>query len=250
MGSVQYDSNGSTVMNKISGVMAPFRRSGVDTGDGREKYPVPDELTDYLGIAKDMIDRGETESAIVLLEGLLDEGYEHPRILSTLGRLYFSVKPSLARDGNVKAEGVLLAALKRYPDYAEAHRWLSVVYAWSNRFEEAAARAERAIELDPKSPENWDALGLLYLKRGNYDRALDYFLAAYGMDGTYFAGAYNIARCYANTGEHEKAFDFLEKAFESKKYVEKAEGDVELRPIRSFPMFNVLIAAAKKRHGE
>jgi tetratricopeptide (TPR) repeat protein len=237
-------------MSKISGVMVPFRRTRVDTDGEREKYPVPNELADYFGIAEDMIDRGETESAIVLLEGLLDEGYEHPWILSTLGRLYFSVKPSLARDGNVKAEGVLLAALRRYPDYAEAHRWLSVVYAWSNRLEEAAARAERAIELDPRSPENWNALGLLYLKRKNYDRALDYFLAAYGMDGAYLGGAYNIACCYANTGEHEKAFDFLEKAFESGKYVEKADRDEELKPIRGLPMFNVLVAAAKKRHGE
>jgi tetratricopeptide (TPR) repeat protein len=236
-------------MGKISGVMAPFRRTRVDTGDGREKYPVPDELTDYFGIAEDMIDRGEPESAIVLLEGLLDEGHEHPWILSTLGRLYFSVKPSRACDGNVKAEGILLAALRRYPDYAEAHRWLSVVYGWSNRPEEAAARAERAIELDPRSPENWNALGLLYLKRKNYDMALDYFLAAYGMDRTYFAGAYNVACCFANMGEPGKAFDFLERAFESKKYVEQAEMDAELKPIRGLPMFDVLIAAAKKRHG-
>lgn len=230
--------------------MAPFNRTRPDIAAGRNKYPVPDELTGYFLIAARMIDEGEPGPAIELLEGLLDEGYEHPWILSTLGRLYFSVKPSFTRDGNVKAEGILLATLKRYPDYAEAHRWLSAVYAWSRRPEEAAIHAEEAIELDPKSPENWNALGLFYLKQKNYDMALDYFLAAYGMDRTYLVGAYNVACCCANMNDPEKALVFLEIALESKRHVKPAEKDLDLKPLRRLPKFKALMAEAKKRHRE
>jgi tetratricopeptide (TPR) repeat protein len=196
-----------------------------------------------------MIDDGEARPAIELLEGLLDDGYEHPWINSTLGRLYFSVKLGDKLEKNLKAEETLLAALERHPDYAEAHRWLSVVYSRSGRKEEAAGHAEKAVELDRKSADKWNAFGLFYLKQKEYDIALDYFLAAYTLDRRYAIGAYYIACCYANMNEPEKALEYLEVAFASKKHVGPAETDPDLEPLRCLPEFKRVVAAAKERFG-
>ncbi|UCE26799.1 MAG: tetratricopeptide repeat protein [Candidatus Coatesbacteria bacterium] len=236
-------------MGDLNGVIGPSRRTGLGIITGRDKYPIPDELVGYFEAAARMIDDGEAGPAIKLLEGLLDDGFEHPWVGSTLERLYFSVKPGDRPKENSKASETLLAVIERYPDYAEAYRWLSVVYSWSGINEEAAAHAGKALELDRNSPDNWNAFGLLYLKQREYDIALDYFLAAYDMENGYTIGAYNIACCYANMNEPERALEYLGVALESKKHVGPAETDEDLEPIRDLPGFKRVLADAKERFG-
>jgi tetratricopeptide (TPR) repeat protein len=236
-------------MGKRNGVIGRSYRTGLGVVTGRYQYPMSVELVGYFEAVTRMIDDGEARPAIGILEGLLADGYEHPWISSTLGYLYFSVKPSDKPEGNLKAEEILLAALERYPDYAEVHRWLSVVYSWSGRYEEAANHVEKALELDRKSPGNWNAFGLFYLKQKEYDIALGNFLAAYALDRGYTTSAYNIACCYANMKEPEKALEYLGVALASKKHVGPAETDPDLEPLRGSPEFKRVVAAAKERFG-
>ncbi|UCE26258.1 MAG: tetratricopeptide repeat protein [Candidatus Coatesbacteria bacterium] len=206
-----------------------------------EKYPVPEHAAKEYEEAVALIGEMEMEAAAEILERLAELEPEHPRIAATLGLVYFRLKELK------KAEGILLKLLERGLSFAEVHSHLSAVYSWSGQMEEAAKHAEIALRLNPKSPEVWTASGLCHAFDGDYEGALDYFLAAYSMDSEFLVAAYNAACTYAVLGKPERALCYLEKALGSKYFIVNAWNDPDFDSIRDTADFKTLVSSAEKR---
>ena len=64
------------------------------------------------------------------------------------------------------------------PNRAEVQRLLSIVYRQKNLFREAETSARRAVELDPRSSENWNQLGAVLVDLEDYGQAEHVFYSA------------------------------------------------------------------------
>jgi tetratricopeptide (TPR) repeat protein len=218
-------------------------------GEADEKYPVPEGFAEDYERARQLIEEEEYEEAKALLEGILEVVPDHPRVTYALGAIFYHAR---ARDqdeseGVRKAEKTLLRAIELGPDLAEARSFLSYLYAITNRWEEASKHIETAIKLEAKSARNWNSIGLYFGVGGEYERALDYFLAAYSIDSGYFVAAYNAGCAYARLGDIESALEYLEIGLRSKRLIKGAETDRDFDKIRDLPEFKRIMSAAKKR---
>ena len=92
-------------------------------------------------------------------------------------------KRRYTQEDNAKAKQYLEEAIELDPGYADAYTWLSWVYALevdysSTEVPESIGRraielARKAIELDKRSDYAHSALGLAYVKSGQYERAVE-----------------------------------------------------------------------------
>jgi adenylate cyclase len=82
----------------------------------------------------------------------LDPKYaEAYALLGTTHYLEVFLGTSRPKDAIAKATEYILKALAMNGSLADAHSMLGVLYAWSGRYEEGIAEAERGVELDPNS---------------------------------------------------------------------------------------------------
>jgi adenylate cyclase len=155
--------------------------------------------------ARSALHQGQYRHALELFERAAEvnpDDYQSPLIAAPIYR-------SLGNeDKAVEAErrGVVLAErhLEDYPDNARAY-FLATSALWSlGRKEDAYAWNERAIAIDPEDP----------------------------------ATRYNIACFYAQVGEIDKAFEYLENPITSRTW---AENDPDLEPLRADPRFKAFM---------
>jgi tetratricopeptide (TPR) repeat protein len=98
---------------------------------------------------------------------------------------------------------------------------------------EALRLATRAVEADPKSADGWSELGLLYLRKGELDRAADALERCLALDRDHYLGHLHLLMLYSRTkdprlAEEQARFDALKK-----KRAEQAADflrPVEIRP--------------------
>jgi len=220
-------------------------------GEVEEKYPIPGGFAEDYERARGLIEAEEYEEAEAVLNGILEVVPDHPRVTYALGAVLYHARTRGQDEGESirKAEEMLLKAVELGPDLAEAHSFLSYLYAKANRRKEASKHIEIAIKLEVKSARNWNSMGLYFGVEGEYERALDYFLAAYSIDEGYFVAAYNASCAYARLGNIESALEYLKKGLMSSRLVHGAETDRDFNNIRDLPEFKKLMSAAKKRLG-
>lgn len=76
------------------------------------------------------------------------------------------------------AVDALQKALRLYPDNAETHMWLGVVYTSLAKDEVAEGEFVRALELNPQLTEAHNWFGLYWVHRGDLRRAIDHYRTA------------------------------------------------------------------------
>ncbi|GGM11690.1 MULTISPECIES: tetratricopeptide repeat protein [Micromonospora] len=112
--------------------------------------------------------KADYDRAISSYQQALELQPDNPRIQVRFAR-------ALVNKGfNSRAERVLRAATTRDPLNADAWRALSTCRRYVN-LTEAIDFAERAVDLDPKSSDNWNYLGLLLRDSERYEDALSAF---------------------------------------------------------------------------
>lgn len=88
----------------------------------------------------------------------------------------FTLAMALVKLGDTKRASEALADLsKRYPSRAIYIYWLGRIDYDQRRYDEAAAKFNKAIELDPVASRSWDSLGLTYDMQGRLGPALASF---------------------------------------------------------------------------
>jgi tetratricopeptide (TPR) repeat protein len=137
--------------------------------------------------------------------------------------------------------------LEHFPDDPRANYNLSVSLLQTHHLDEARAAVERAIaHSNPYAvqlPMAYSTLGVIYLKMGDYDRAVEELQRAIAADGTLWAARYNLACAYARMGRIAEAYDVLRALLATQpQYAQLAVRDGELRALRDDPEYQARFA--------
>jgi len=145
---------------------------------------------------------GNTDQAIKMLQQSIQLDPLALHAYNNIGRLYYEA-------GRYKeAEASLKKVLELDPDYLGAHWTLSYIYVMQSNKKEALAE----ILKEPDQRLRVQGLSIVYHALGNSekaDSALQELIQKYhiGLD-------YEIAEVYAYRGDHDKAFEWLEQAYQ------------------------------------
>jgi TolB-like protein/Tfp pilus assembly protein PilF len=208
-------------------------------------------LWDWFGAQADI------EKALALDPRNSDAHFQYALLLESLGRL---PEATVAQK-----KATELDALS-----SQAWRYLARLYTEIGDYASADAALGRAIELEPTSVFALTILGRLRLAQGRAQEALDVFS---NIDDVVFrrtgvamvehtlghakgsqqaldeviakyaqAAAYQIAEVYAWRGEKDKAFEWLERAYQQQDGgLSRVKGDALLKSLRNDPRFNALL---------
>jgi tetratricopeptide (TPR) repeat protein len=129
------------------------------------------------------------------------------------------------------------------PNVWLSHYWLGVGYEGSGQTQEAIIEYQKAVELSQGDQDPTAALGHAYAstgKRAEAEKILHEWLRQLE---TSYVSPYMIATVYAGLGEKDKAFEYLEKAYQEKSsdlpYFLRA--DLRVDSLRSDPRFQDLM---------
>jgi TolB-like protein/Tfp pilus assembly protein PilF len=176
----------------------------------------------------------------------------------------------VGRAGDALAEAKL--ALQLDPVSSRSHMSLSFVYYYARQYDQALGEIERAITMHPDPAETIFPLSIIYVEKRDYAKAIHEFQKmgnvphglghlgnAYARSGRKAeataivpklkehvdktgVGRYEIALVYAGLQEKDKAFEWLENAYQSRdKGLTYLKIDPCLDPLRSDARFTALI---------
>lgn len=147
-----------------------------------------------------------------------------------------------ARNYKVLTE-VCRAYTTAFPNYWVGHYWLGVGLEGSGQPKEAVAEYQRAVELSQGNSDPVASLAYAYAATGKSVEAEKILHQFLHQSETSFVSPYMIATVYAALGNREKAFEYLEKAYQIRStdlpYFLRA--DLRLDTLRSDPRFQDLL---------
>jgi TolB-like protein/Tfp pilus assembly protein PilF len=131
----------------------------------------------------------------------------------------------------------------RNPDNWDGHYFLAVGYDGSGQPLDALSEYQKAVELSHGDTDTIAGLAHAYIAMGKRTEAEKILADFLRQSKKNYVSPYMIATIYAGLGDQEKAFDFLEKAYQERSpdipYFLKA--DLRLDPLRSDPRFLDLV---------
>ena len=104
-----------------------------------------------------------------------------------------------------EAVKILKEAIQFMPDDLDANWNLGVAYWHMGDMEQIAAQMRRYINLDPKSDEAHNTIGLIYYRKKLYNAALDEFRIAAKLYPNQKQYKYNVGLTLARLGRHDEA---------------------------------------------
>ncbi|MHB8654510.1 MAG: tetratricopeptide repeat protein [Terriglobia bacterium] len=172
---------------------------------GVERYPHSAMLQIGLGVA--LYSRGRYEEAIKALCLASDLTPTDPRPYLFLGRMY-SVTAVNADQVSARLERFI----KVQPQNALAHYYYAMSLWKGQRgqsgqvnFEQIESLLKRSMTLDPKYPDAYLQLGILYSEQKKYPEAIGEYRRAIALQPGLVDAHYRLAQAYTRTGEHDKA---------------------------------------------
>jgi TolB-like protein len=128
-----------------------------------------------------------------------------------------------------------------YPGYPIAHVWLARVYLEKNMFKESISEYEKTLTII----KNWSValagIGYNYGISGQKEEAMKMLSRLTDSSGRY-ATPYGIALVYASLNDHDKAFEWLGKAYEERSnWLVWLKQDPRWKPIRNDPRYTELV---------
>ena len=99
------------------------------------------------------------------------------------------------------------------PRCARAQNNLGVEYLLKKNYTKAMNHLTAAVEVKPDYREAYNNMGLVHKERGSYDRAIALFTKAIMLYGKkfYFDPVYNLANTYENKGDYDRAIDIYQR---------------------------------------
>jgi serine/threonine protein kinase/Tfp pilus assembly protein PilF len=131
----------------------------------------------------------------------------------------------------------------RNPDNWDGHYFLAVGYDGSGQRLDAVSEYQKAVELSHGDTDTIAGLAHAYIAMGKRTEAEKILADFLRQSKENYVSPYMIATIYAGLGDKEKAFDFLEKAYQERSpdipYFLKA--DLRIDTLRSDPRFQDLL---------
>ena len=130
-----------------------------------------------------------------------------------LGEAYFSlgIAHHVFKTGEAP-EPLILRSIELNPNYAPARGFYSRMLTWEGRYDDALLQSDRALELDPLSPELHANRGTLLLDMGRLEDSRVQFLRSIEIDPEFEPGYTLLASYYTRTGQIGDALLTAEKA--------------------------------------
>jgi tetratricopeptide (TPR) repeat protein len=152
------------------------------------------------------------ERAILLYQRKLQRHPADPAVYRRLGDAYIQRARETGDPTYFElAEQALRRSLAIAPRNAGALRHLAYVFFMRHAFEEAAAYAARAIELDPADGHAYGVLGDAYLELGQYEQAASAYQKMIDRDGSLYSYG-RLSGLKSLRGDPEGAIADLERA--------------------------------------
>ena len=135
--------------------------------------------------------------------------------------------PAAPTDRTAAAEALYEAALRRHQ---------------KNDYAEAEALYKRAIDLAPDNLSAMNNLGVLYMRVGRHDEAVEIFNSLIAREGQFADPYYNLACLYALIGKPHRSVWCLKAAVSmNRQYRDWAKEDGDLESIRTLPEFKRIV---------
>ena len=141
------------------------------------------------------------------------EEEQSPKYKAQMKKLWQVAQTSMKEWKPSRAEKALLTILKFDEKNAAAYNRLGILYAKSQKYEEAVECFEIAQSLD-NNPASIHNAGLIYLEIGEYEKAEMAFLQAISQEGDVPARYMALAKAEEKLGSVKKAIEALENAYE------------------------------------
>jgi tetratricopeptide (TPR) repeat protein len=159
-----------------------------------------------------------------------------PEINVVLGRLYYSSRQY------EKATNVYRKVIELNPNFARAHMRLGMTYMAQRALGDSIHEFEEAKRLAPADPYVDGLLGYAEALSGNTAAAHKLLEELTLRSRDQYVPAFSIALIYIGLGEHDRALDWLEQAYQDRSaYMVYAKTDPMLDPLRSDPQFISLL---------
>ena len=132
--------------------------------------------------------------------------------------------------------------LAQDPDFFVARRYLGMAYEQKRMYPEAIAEFQRAVTLSRGSLMMKSHLGHAYAVSGDKAKAQQVLDELQERSKKGYVSAYLTAVIYAGLGEKDRAFEWLEKAYnERAEFLIYMKADPRLEPLRTDPRFQDLL---------
>jgi serine/threonine-protein kinase len=133
-------------------------------------------------------------------------------------------------------------ALEDDPDYDRAHTTLGWAYLKKGMTDAGLGELERAVALSPTNSQWLAQLGEAYALVGSADKAREVLQQLEDRARRTYVSPYHLAFVYTGLGEHERALDLVERAFdEHAGAMYGIKGSFLLAPLRPHPRFKALL---------
>jgi len=131
------------------------------------------------------------------------------------------------------------------PNHYSAHWFLGQTYVANGQFDEAVASSEKAAALSGRAPGALGLLGMAYALAGRKGEANKVLNELLGLNRRRYVTPAAVTSVYIGLGDKDRAFTWLEKAFQERSYVMAYLKVVPmLDPLRADPRFNDLLRRA------
>lgn len=141
------------------------------------------------------------------------EEEKSPKYKAQMKKLWQVAQTSMKERKPFKAEKALLTILKFDEKNAAAYNRLGILYAKSQKYDEAVECFEIAQSLD-NNPASIHNAGLIYLETGAYEKAAMAFSQAITLEGDVPTRYVALAKAEEKLGNTKKAISALESAYE------------------------------------
>lgn len=141
------------------------------------------------------------------------EDEKSPKYNAQMKKLWQVAQTSMKEHKPSRAEKALLTILKFDEKNAAAYNRLGILYAKSQKYDEAVECFEIAQSLD-NNPASIHNAGLIYLETGAYEKAEMAFNQAIALEGDVPSRFVALAKAEEKLGNNKKAIEALENAFE------------------------------------
>jgi TolB-like protein/DNA-binding winged helix-turn-helix (wHTH) protein/Tfp pilus assembly protein PilF len=185
-------------------------------------------------------------SSYLASRGRLEEAVVEARRAEELDPLSVTMKWNVAYILNFarrhdEAIQQLQSTLELDPNYAFAHSTLGVSYIYKSMFAEAIASLEKAAVLS-KSPLFVGRLASAYAMSGNTVQARKLLRELMDLQKQRYVSPAAIAQLYIGLGEKDRAFEWLEKAYQERSnFMANLGVSPVVDPLRSDPRFQDLL---------
>jgi serine/threonine-protein kinase len=133
--------------------------------------------------------------------------------------------------------------VKLEPHFAHGHATLGWVYFKLGRTDEGLEELQKAVSLSPDNTMYQAQLGQALALAGDVQRAGELLQELEELAADRYVSPYHLAYVYTGLGEHDRAMDYLEQAYQERGGgLYGIKGSFLFAPLRSHPRFTALLA--------